>query len=60
MLCESFQQIKEQLNTDNVVVKDAQGDGRHVRFENEMIFFLVLLNNVIIAIFVATGKDLNP
>ena len=25
-------QIKEQLNADVVVVKDAYGDGRHVRF----------------------------
>lgn len=26
-----FQQIKEQLDADSVTVKDAYGDGRHVR-----------------------------
>lgn len=29
-------QIKEQLNADLVVVKDAYGDGRHVRFVSSL------------------------
>lgn len=31
-ICNVLQQIKEQLNAESVTVKDAYGDGRHVRW----------------------------